>query len=90
MFAKPVRNCLLAHYNINIIIFNRFDTVRTFLGTIRTCLTQITNSFCHTDSFLLIGKSYQIMSDGSIAQIPVKKRNTILAYIEQWNKKQER
>ncbi|MDE5820182.1 MAG: LytTR family DNA-binding domain-containing protein [Lachnospiraceae bacterium] len=91
LFFETGRHTVLLHTTYETISFS-------------ASLTQITNSFCHTDSFLPIGKSYLInlhqvsgqsdhdliMSDGSIVQIPVKKRSTILAYIEQWNRKQVR
>lgn len=79
--------------------------LHTTTGTVSfsASLSQITDMFRHADSFLPIGKSYLInlhhisglsdhdliMSDGSIVQIPVKKRSTVLAYIEQWNKNQK-
>lgn len=87
LFFETGRHTVLLHTTYETISFS-------------ASLTQITNTFCQTDFFLPIGKSYLInlyhvsgqsdhdliMSDGSIVQIPVKKRNTILAYIEQWNK----
>lgn len=91
LFFETGRHTVLLHTTYKTISFS-------------ASLTQITSSFCHADSFLPIGKSYLInlhhvsgqsdhdliMSDGSIVQIPVKKRSTILAYIEQWNRKQDR
>lgn len=63
-------------------------------------LSNIIDAFCDADAFLPVGRSYLInlnhvsdrldndliMSDGSIVQIPVRKRGEIFAFIEQWKK----
>jgi len=63
-------------------------------------LSKIIDTFSNTNIFLPVGRSYLInlnhvsgqldndliMSDGSIVQIPVKKRGDILTYVEQWKK----
>lgn len=72
--------------------------VHTFFGT----LTQITEFFKGFDCFLSVGRSYFInlnhvtglsgndlaMSDGSIAQIPLRKREEILDIVKKWKNKE--
>lgn len=76
-----------------VILHTLSDTV-----TFSESLTNIIASFRGTDSFLPVGKSYLInlnhvsgtlnndlmMADGSVVQIPVKKRGEILARVEDW------
>lgn len=73
--------------------------IHSFSGT----LTQIADFFKGFDCFLSVGRSYLInlnhvtglagsdlaMSDGSIAQIPLRKREEILDIVEKWQKKIE-
>lgn len=70
--------------------------IYSFPGT----LTQIIESFRGMDCFLSVGRSYFVnlnhvvgligddlaMSDGSIAQIPLRKRKEILDAVEKWKK----
>lgn len=73
--------------------------VHAFPGT----LTQVTAFFKGFDCFLSVGRSYFInlnhvtglagndlvMSDGSIAQIPLRKREEVLDIVNKWHKKTE-
>ncbi len=66
--------------------------------TFSESLSNIMGTFCDVDSFLPVGRSYLInlnhvsgsrnhdllMSDGSVVQIPVKKRSEILTCVERW------
>jgi len=78
------------------IFLHTVSGVHSFSGT----LTHIIEFFKGIDCFLSVGRSYFInlnhvtgrtgndlaMSDGSIAQIPLRKREEVLAAVEKWKK----
>lgn len=81
------------------IFLHTLSGVHTFSGA----LTQVTTFFRGFDCFLSVGRSYfinldhvaglagsdLIMSDGSIAQIPLRKREEVLDIVNKWRKKKE-
>nr|WP_300841517.1 LytTR family DNA-binding domain-containing protein [uncultured Acetatifactor sp.] len=96
-FTVPYTDIVFFETGRHTVILHTLSDAITFSES----LSNIIDVFRDTDSFLPVGRSYLInlnqvacshngdllMADGSVVQIPVKKRSEILAFIEERKKK---